>query len=122
MRTEEVEEADIISAAVGENHARHLVIVGSLRGFEAGFIAECAVGIYGIAVVADIFVCEKRIGRAVRRSDRSLLVNERGRARNAVVIRLLYRLGDAADYDLVALVIVARNAVYEIVQSKPRGI
>ena len=83
------------------------MIVGILCGLEACFIVECAVGIYGIVVVADVFVCEKRIGRAVRGADISLSINERGRSRNAVIIRLLYRLGYAADYDLIALVIVA---------------
>ena len=122
MRAKEIEKADILSAAVSENYARHLVIVGILCGLEACFIVECAVGIYGIVVVADVFVCEKRIGRAVRGADISLSINERGRSRNAVIIRLLYRLGYAADYDLIALVIVARNAVYEVIQRKPRGI
>ena len=122
MRAVKIQKSEIPAAGIGENNARHLVIVSVLRRGEPGLIRIRPVRADGIAVVRRVVILQKRVGGAVAGVDIRLAVDERDRTCHALIPGLLDRAGDAAHDDAVALVVIARHAVDQIIERIPRGI
>ena len=98
------------------------MVVSVLRRGEAGLIRIGAVRADGIAVVRRVVILQKRVGGPVAGVDVRLAVNERDRSGHARIPGVFDRAGNAAHDDAVALVVIARHAVDQIIERIPRGI